>query len=204
MVNIVVATIFMLRYFFGLIFFPYKTMRSIVKEKDFLQIIIIFCVVYSYFVIANIIRRHTFHPFIISSSSLVSFAFFIISFILVTVFFYAVGKVTKHPTGYRPLIFSFVYSLFPTLIWFFTTSLLFFLLPPPRTVSFFGQIFSFFFVAFSLTLLSWRIVLLYLSVRFSMKTDFYNTMFYILLFFLWFIPYSYLMYYLRFFRIPLI
>lgn len=198
------SLLFVLRNFFGLIFYPYKTMRVIAQEKDRLQLYIIFALVYCYFIAGNIIRNKTLHPFVISSSSLTSFAFFIITFFLVTTFFWGINIARSKKTSFASLVFTFAYSLLPTLIWFFTTSLLFLLLPPPRTTSFLGQSFSVVFLIFSLSLLWWRLILLYLSVRFSLKTNFYTTVFYILLFLLWFLPFSYLMFYLKIFRIPFI
>lgn len=202
--TITASSLIVLRNFFGIAVYPYKTMRRVSQERDILQLVLIGILIYFYFVIANIIRQKTLHPFIISSSSFLSFIFFLITFSLAVSFFALLGKTRDKKFSPSPLIFSFAYSLLPTLIWFFATSLLFFILPPPRTASILGQGFSLVFVVFSLTLLVWRMILLYLSVRFSLKTDFYQTLFYIVLFLVWFLPYSYFMYYFGIFRIPFI
>lgn len=197
-VNIIVSFILVGRNFFRLIFYPYPTMRKIAQEKDWWQVVTIYGLVYGYFIFANIVRRKTIHPFIISSSSFVSFVFFLLTFFLTVGFFSLFGKQIKS------LIFSFAYGLFPTLIWFFTTSFLYLLLPPPRTLSFLGKSFSLVFISFSLILLFWKIILFYLSLRFSLKLNFYKILYPTILFLVWFWPYSVVLYKLKVFRIPFI
>lgn len=188
-----------------LIFSPYTAMRKIVQESDYGQVGVIFGLVYLYFLYANIIRERTLHPFIISKSALTSFTVFLVTFFLVTSFFYIVGKMLSLKNlKYRKLVFSFAYSVFPALLWFIATSTLYFLLPPPRTISIPGKMFALVFSTYSISLFLWRFILLYLSVRFSLKTTFFKTIAIIALFFIWFIPYSFVMYQLKIFRIPFI
>ena len=131
---------------------------------------------------------------------------FVITFFLVTYFFYFLHKGVhdKNKVTYRSFVFTFAYSLIPTFIWFYTTSTLYYLLPPPRTASFLGKGFSLAFVSFSMTLLLWRVILLYLAVRFSTGATFYRILTSLALFSVWFIPFSYVMYRLEIFRIPFI
>jgi hypothetical protein len=96
------------------------------------------------------------------------------------------------------------YSLFPTLIWFTTNSVLYRFLPPPRTISILGKAFSVLFLSFSISLLVWKLILVYLAIRFSSKLNFYNIVYIILLYLCIFIPYSLLLYHLKIFRIPFI
>jgi hypothetical protein len=173
-------------------------MRKIAQEKDWWQVIIICGLVYLYFIFANIVRKKTLHPLIISSSSFISFVLFLLTFFLTVVFFSLFGRQIKS------LIFSLAYSLLPTLIWFFTTSFLYFVLPPPRTYSILGQSFSLVFIIFSLILLFWKVVLFYLSLRFSLKLNFYQILYTTILFSIWFWPYSVVLYKLKMFRIPFI
>lgn len=179
-------------------------MRKIAKEKDFFQVLIILTLAYLYFIFGSIVRRRTLHPLIISTSSFTSFIFFLLGLFLTIAFFYLLGKRLNQETQLFSLIFTFSYSLFPTLIWFFATSLIYFLLPPPRTFSLLGKAFSLFFITFSLILFYWRLILYYLSLRFSLKVAFDKIIFLTLLFLLWFIPYSILIYQLKIFRIPFI
>ncbi len=181
-------------------------MRRISMERDNGQIIIILAIAIGYFFYAQIVRQRTFHPLIISPSAFISSVTFCLTFGIATYFFYYMYKGVKHNSGveYSSFLFTFAYSLIPTFIWFYTTSTLFYLLPPPRTASFLGKGFSLVFVSFSLTLLLWRFILLYLSVRFSAKASFYRTITSIGLFLVWFVPYSYALYSLEIFRIPFI
>jgi len=205
--DILISLILVLRNFFRLIFYPYATMRKIAQEKDWWQIIIIYGLVYLYFIFANIVRKKTLYPLIISSSSFVSFVFFLLTFFLMVGFFCLFGKQLGRDLPWQvstKLIFTFSYSLLPTLIWFFTTSFLYFLLPPPRTYSILGQSFSLVFIAFSLILLCWKIILFYLSLRFSLKLNFYQILYATILFLIWLWPYSVVLYKLKVFRVPFI
>lgn len=172
-------------------------MRKISLEEDYNQVLIIFFIIFLYFEIANKIRAYTILP-------ILTFLAFLINFFLMTLFFYAFGRVLSREIKYKSLIFTFSYSLFPTLIWFITSSLFYFFLPPPRTASFLGSLFSIFFIAFSLSLLFWKLILSYLALRFSLKLNFYYIIYLMLLFLLLFVPYSILMYHLRIFRVPFI
>lgn len=204
-INLLAALVLVARNFFRLIFYPYKTMRKIVIEKkDCYQILIIFLLVYLYFVFANMVRRRTLHPFIISTSSLKTFIFFLATFLTVSAFFYLIGRPYNSKVKYADILFAFAYSLFPTLIWFFTTSTLYFILPPPRTFSFLGQSFSLVFITFSLVMFFWKIILFYLALRFSLRASFYKIVYLSSLFLAWFMPYSILMYKLKVFRVPFI
>lgn len=202
--KISVSAILFLRNSFRLIFSPYKTMRSISSDQDILQSGIIFFLCYLYFIAANIIRKKTLHPFIISSSSVITFLFFLVTFFLVTLFFYVSGRRLNKSIKYFSILSTFSYSLIPTLLWFFITSLFYLTIPPPRNLTFPGKLFSLFFIFYSATLFIWKIILFYLSLRFSLKINFYKIFFLIALFLMWFLPYSYLMYKFGIFRIPFI
>lgn len=188
----------------GLILYPYKTMRKIVAEKDYYQVGIIFAFVYGYFLVATAVRQRTFQPLILTSSAFLSFIFFLGTFFLIVSFFYVLSAIFKNKVTLSELIFSFAYSLLPTFFWFLITSLLYYFVPPPRTFSLLGGSFSVVFTIFSLSLLLWRIILYYLSLRFSLKINFYMIVLFTLVFSLWFVPYSYFMYQLKIFRIPFV
>lgn len=202
--NISATLIVVFRNYLKLITSPYKAMRRIAGTKDMWEVYLIFAAVYGYFVFAQIVRQQSLDPFTISSSSLVSFGFFLITFVLITGFFYRLAMRFGHASRYKSYVFTFAYSLLPTLIWFFATSVLFLLFPPPRTQSFLGLSFSLMFIIFSVILLLWRILLLYLSLRFSSRASFYTLIFMLILFAVWFLPYSVLMYALQVFRVPFI
>jgi hypothetical protein len=195
--NITVSFIFVIRNFFFLIFFPYKGMRKISLEKDYWQIVFIFLLVFIYFKLAYFLRGNLY-------PATFTFLIFLVNFFLMIGFFYFLGKVFNRKIKKRALFFTFSYSLLPTLIWFFTTLFFYFILPPPRTFSLAGKIFSIFFITFSLTVFFWKLILFYLAIRFSTGLSFFKIIYLIFLFFVWYTPYSVLLYYLKIFRVPFI
>ncbi len=195
-IRFITAFILVIRNFIFLIFSPYKTIRKISKEDDSYQIGIIFLLIFIYFKFIYYLRSDP-HP------ATFVFIVFLINFLLTTGFFYLVSKNTEK-VNFRSFVFTFSYSLFPTLIWFISNSILYVLLPPPRTLSLLGKGFSIFFIAYSISLLVWKLILFYLSIRFSTKTNFYRIIYWMILFFVWFIPYSIFLYHFKIFRIPFI
>ncbi len=172
-------------------------MRSISEEEDYMQIFIIFTVIGVYFFLANRFREYDYEPGILWI--LTFFHFF------TTLFFFYLSAVLfqkKNPFTFNSFLFTFAYTLIPTLIWFSINSVLYAVLPPPRTLSLLGKGFSIVFICFSLTVLSWKIILEYLAIRFSTKFSFYPILYAFLLYLVIIIPYSLFLYSLGFFRIP--
>jgi len=202
LVDFFTAFIIVIKRFFLLIIYPYKTMRRISLEKDYYQLLIIAGLVFLYFKFIYFLRDKTYLATLV-------FLFFIFNFLLTSSFFYFINNFfssnrNKKEITFSSYIFTFSYSLFPTLIWFLSTSLLFIFLPPPRTFSLLGNTFSIFFVAYSLSLLIWKLILEYLAVRFSSKQNFLRIFYMMILYLTWFLPYSVFLYYFHFFRIPFI
>ena len=192
----ITAFILVIKNFFLLIFFPYKTMRKIEREKDYYQLGIIFLLVFIYFKFIYFLRNNPYPATFV-------FIIFLINFLLTTGFFYLVSK-NSGKVNFKSFVFTFSYSLFPTLIWFICNSILYVLLPPPRTLSFLGKGFSIFFVAFSLSLLAWKLILVYLSLRFSSRLGIYRILYMIFLYMIWFIPCTIFLYHFKLFRVPFI
>jgi len=200
-IEIFTSLIVLIRYFFYLIFFPYQTVRKISLEKDYYQSLIIFLLIFSYFKFAYFLKNKPY-------PATLTFSVFLFHFFLTLIFFFCLGNLItrkrKKEISFLSLLVTFSYSLLPTLIWFGSVSLLYLFLPPPRSPSFLGVSFSVFFIAFSLSLLIWKMILVFLSLRFSLRLNFYQIIYLWLLYFLWFIPYSFGLYYLRIFKIPFI
>lgn len=196
-VNFLSSLIIVLRRFILLIFSPYKTMRKISKDKDYSQVFIIFILVFLYFKFIYYLRSNPYPATII-------FLIFIFNFLVTTLFFYILGKFSDQNIELSSFIFTFAYSLLPTIIWFVVSSILYLILPPPRTFSPQGLGFSIFYIAFSISLLAWKIILWYLSLRFSTRLGFYRITYMLFLFLLWVLPYSLLLYHFKIFRIPFI
>lgn len=180
-----------------LVFYPYKTLRKIAQENDYMQVGILLLSGGLYFFAANTVRPYPYHPGIL-------FIVFLLHFSLTIVFFYFLAKIFQKDIKIKPFILTFAYTLIPTLIWFLANALLYALLPPPRTMSMLGKAFSIFFITFSASLLIWKIILWYLAIRFSSRIAFYRIIYLMLLYSCILAPYILLMYHFRIFRIPFI
>lgn len=175
-------------------------MRKISLEKDYWQPGIIVGLILIYFKFIYYLREKMYPATFIYMS-------FIINFLLTVIFFYFLSKLlskNKKEVIFSSFLFTFSYSLLPTLIWFLSTSILYIFLPPPRTFSLLGKGFSILFIAYSLSLLIWKFILVYLAVRFSSKLNFFRIIYMIIFFLIWFIPYSIFLYQFKIFRIPFI
>ena len=200
LVNCLSSFLIVINRFVGLIFNPYKTMRKISVEKDYYQPAFIIGIIFIYFKFIYYLRDK------IYPATLIYFLF-IINILLTVIFFYLLSKLfskNKKEISFSSFIFTFSYSLLPTLIWFLSTSILFIFLPPPRTFSILGKGFSIFFVAYSLSLLIWKLILAYLAIRFSSKQNFFKILTMVIYYLIWFIPYSIFLYQFKLFRIPFI
>ncbi|MFW5703610.1 MAG: hypothetical protein ACOCXQ_02145 [Patescibacteria group bacterium] len=181
--------------FILLILYPYKTMRSIAREQDDLQIGVIFFIIFIYYLFIPALKPEITSPVI--QLSLVLF-----NLVMTVIFVYFFGRMLNGETSIRPLLFLFSYSLLPTIIWFYTTSFLFYFLPPPRTLSILGKSFSIIFITFSMSILAWKVILWYLAVRFGTRLKFFGIVFLTLLYLAAVVPYAFYLYQFGFFRIP--
>lgn len=199
-----------------LIYAPYITMRSISHTWDPYQIGVLWGFVYIYFLCASCVKFSFTTPPVIFLHSVRSFGYFLFTSLLLVGFFSALkwirAKIGQGREGSKKgwveflhsLLMLMTYSLVPTLIWFFVALGLFILFPPPRYPTVLGNAFSIIFVGFSCTLLLWRLVLLYLTMRFAFKMNVYAIMWSMVLMGMWLLPYTILMYRLGIARIPFI
>ncbi len=172
-------------------------MRKISQERDYWQVGVILFIVFVYFKFVYFLRTDSYPATFI-------FLVFLFNLCLTIFFFYGLGRLSTKNVQLSSFIFTFSYSLLPTLIWFISNSILYKLIPPPRTFSTLGKAFSTFFIAYSVSLLLWKMILFYLSIRFSAKLNFYRTIYLIILYLCIFLPYSLLLYHFKIFRIPFI
>lgn len=188
---------------------PYKTMRSIAAKSDITQACVILVTAGLYFIYASAVRTRSLDPLVVSTSSMRTIVFFLLTFASTICFMWVIGRIFKvfnmaDPVSLKVICVLSSYSLVPTSIWFFITSTLYILFPPPRYATFLGTTFSIIFIIFSCSILIWRIILWYLTIRFCLKAQFMTIMITMFLYALWFIPYTFLMYHFRIFRIPFI
>lgn len=200
LVNLLSSFLLVINRFIGLVYNPYRTMRKISMENDYYQPAVIAGVIFLYFKFIYYLRDKVYPATLI-------YLLFIVNFLLTISFFYFFSRLcskSKKEIAFSSFIFTFSYSLFPTLIWFLSTSILYIVIAPPRSFSILGRGFSIFFIAYSLSILIWKFILMYLSLRFSSKQNFFRIIYMMIFYLMWFIPYSILLYHFRLFRVPFI
>lgn len=185
---LIASLIIVLRRSILLIFTPYKTMRRISIENDYLQLFWIALFILLYFTITGFVKIFIFTVLFFGTLALM----------------YALGRGWKKVVKISNILFTFSYGLLPTTIWFYLSMALFYLLPPPRTPSLQGKVFSVLYVSFSLSLLLWKLILTYLAIRFSLKLGFYSTMFVLILYILCILSISYFGFTLGLSKVPFI
>ena len=185
-------TIF-IRRIVGLIFTPYSTMRKISIEKGWQDCIWIAVMTILYFYITNTVRFWM--------NGFLGAAGLYLGSILFLLLFPSPDKVKEKCIK---IIKTWSYTLVPTLIWFYSTLIFYFLVPPPRTASLLGQVFSVFYIAFSISLLAWKLILVYLSIRFSLRAHIYRVIYYVLIYLAFSIPLWIFLYKSGISRIPFV
>lgn len=178
-----------------LILTPYKTMREISLRGDKTESIILFLSSFIYLITAGYLRKSI-------GMGIISCGIFMLVFYSTAYFFYYISRSFNQELKKTPFFITFSYTLIPTFFWFITNIVLFIVFPPPRTMSFLGQGFSILFIAYSISLLVWKLILVYFALRFSSKLGLYRIIYMMLLYLVVFIPLSLLLYYLKIFRIP--
>ncbi len=187
----------------GILRQPYITYRRIIKQDPY-QLVIIFILIGGYFFGISPIKTHTLHPFLLSLNTARLFTGALSIYIFICLWLYFLGKAIGREPKLGEIMLGWGYTLIPTLIWFLVTSIFYVLLPPPRSTSFWGTSFSVLFLVFSLSLLVWKGLLYYLTLRFSLKATL-NEMFLIsVVFFPTIGLISYLVFYLGIFKVPFI
>ncbi len=174
-------------------------MRAIRNKTRWGEVACIGFLVYIYFEFAHMLRPVGYEPDVL-------FFMTVFHVVLTILFFYIFSRIT-HPEAeitISAFIFTYVYTLIPTTVWFFVTSSLYLIIPPPRTFSFQGTSFSIAYMTFSLCMLCWKVILVYLAVRFASKLAFYRIVYALLLYGAVFTPYMVFLYHMQYFRIPFI
>lgn len=202
--SLIVALVKFGRNIIGLITRPYETCRRIVEDENPLELLYVGLVLALYFVLASLVKVASFRPFLLTRQFFVLAGAAGVTYCLVVVIFWGIGRLVGVSRKLRGLAVLWGYSLIPTVIWFFVTSVLYVLLPPPRTTSIRGVIFSVLFLVFSVTLFLWKTTIAYLSLRFGLKLDLGKILFVCTLAIPLLAVYSVGMYKLGIFKIPFI
>ncbi len=189
----------------GLVIHPYKTMRQIVRARDYYAVLFFLGLLPFWVLSLGIIRGGLELGFFWGGLRFLKLSVaFLGSYILVTAFIYFLGRLFGGRGSYQGVLATWVYSLVPTFLWFGIAAMFYLVLPPPRTTSFLGYLFSVFFVAISLGLFLWKALLYYLTMRFCLKLTFWRIFGVSALVFPIGFLYSLLMYRLGIFRVPFV
>lgn len=154
---------------FGIMTRPYETYRRIVTHGKPGELVWIALLLGAYFALASMVKVAAFRPFLLTQQFAVLFMGAISGALVAVASIIVAGRLLHARTPLTRLLIAWSYTLIPTVVWFFATSLLYVVLPPPRTTSILGILFSLLFLAFSATLLWWKITLSYLTLRFTLK-----------------------------------
>ena len=168
-------------------------MRKISLESTWSECLWIFLLVITYFLITNTVRFWI-------NGLLGAIGLFIASIL----FLAALPSGGLFKDKLNRMFATWSYTLLPTLIWFYTTLLFYFLIPPPRTTSVLGKSFSVFYIALSVSLLLWKLILVYLSIRFSLRVHLYRVIYYMLIYLTLSIPLWIFLYTSGISRIPFV
>lgn len=193
----------------GTIQTPYQTYRSIAIGPNLRHVIYIALFVFLYLTSATLIRGGLrASPLFLTASFMKAANGVIISyaFSVVVIFFLGTwltkAKQENAVVRLQRLGVLWSFSLIPTVFWFLTMSVFYYLLPPPRTTALLGQVASAFFIAMSIAILVWKIILYYLTLRFGLRFDMKQIAMASIFFFPLCGIYSLVMYELGIFRIP--
>ncbi len=189
---------------FGLVTKPYETYRKIINHGSCWELVPLAIFIGSYLGIASLVKIAAFRPYILTKQFVVLWLAVVMTYGLVVGLLWTFGKVVGGKGEIKSIALGWAYTLIPTTIWFLATSLLYILIPPPRTGRPLGILFSLLFLLFSSVLFFWKIILSYLTLRFSLKLDLFR----IFITFFITIPivvlYSFGMYRLGVFKIPFV
>lgn len=187
----------------GIVQAPYATYRRLVNGDSY-ELLIIFFFIGLYFFFVSPLKLHTFHPFLLTIKASRLFTSVIATFIAICLFLLILGRLIGRDVKLNAVLMTWGYSLIPTLIWFFATSVFYVILPPPRHETLLGRSFSLLFLTFSLSLLFWKGLLYYLTLRFALKLDLWRIIVVSLVFFPTLSVYSLVLYKLGIFKVPFI
>lgn len=161
---------------FGVLNSPYQTIRKISQEKPIFPIFAFLIMMWFYLAFGVVVKNglHTGPLFLTFNLGKLFYAI-VVTYIFVSSVIYWVGKSFGKTGSARAVFTTWIFSYLPTIIWFFMTTLLYFFFPPPRTLSPLGQIFSVLFLFSSIGLLFWKIIIYFLTLRFCLSLNIWQT-----------------------------
>ncbi|MBI3385419.1 hypothetical protein HY030_04465 [Candidatus Gottesmanbacteria bacterium] len=160
----------------GMLNHPYQTTRSVAMKKPLLPILIIGSLVWVYLTFAVVVKFGLSTGGLFLTFNLGRLFYSIAAtFLLIAISMFVVGKLFGGKGQIQAVFAVWSFSYLPTLLWFLITTIFYVILPPPRTQSFFGQLFSIFYLFLSLGLLFWKVLLYFLTLRHAMRLTLWQT-----------------------------
>jgi len=89
----------------------------------------------------------------------------ILGFSLISITIYILARKFQSTASFITLSSTWSYTYIPTIIWFLATQSAYLIIPPPRSASIPGILFTILYLAFSISLLTWKILLLWLTFQ---------------------------------------
>jgi hypothetical protein len=168
---LLVAVFSFFRTVIGIVTRPYETYRRIINKGTLFELVPIAGFLSLYFAVNALVKAPAFRPFVLTRHFVKTSASVVVTAVFVSLLLWSVGKCFGGKGEYKRFFLGWVYTLIPTLCWFFFTSLLYVIIPPPRTTHPTGVALSLVFLTISAVLFFWKIILSYLSLRFGLKLD---------------------------------
>lgn len=159
----------------GILQTPYQTIRRINSDGRIIQAMVLLLVIPVYTLLTAPIK-YGFSPgwlylvWVFLRSTFWTY----LTYFIACLGIYYVGSRLGGERNLKGLFSGWAFSLVPTYFWFFTTAVLYVLIPPPRTTSIYGYLLSILFIAYSIALLWWKMILYYLTLRFACKLSLYK------------------------------
>lgn len=160
-----------LRSLYGIAARPYATYRRITDHGRYGELIYLGLMLVLYFSLVSVVKTAAFRPFLLTKQFILLIGGAGLLYVSAVGAIWMSGKFFGAEGSWKGLMLAWAYTLVPTWIWFFITSLLYVILPPPRTTSGWGMAFSIVYLVFSVSLFFWKIILGYLTLRFSLRLD---------------------------------
>ena len=188
----------------GLVTRPYETYRHIANHGSLWELVPLAFLLSCYFAIASLVKTAAFRPYLLTKQFFILAGFVVVTYCITVFLLWGVSRILRGEGTLVVVARTWGYTLIPTLLWFLVTSLLYVVFPPPRTGRPLGILFSALYLSFSTVLFFWKVILSYLTLRFSMKLDLVRIIVVFSIVGMIMASYSVIMYKLGIFKVPFI
>ncbi len=145
---------------------PYLTWKHITRDQYYLPSLLVITIAIAAFNIRAPIKEGLPDSAPTAITTLISnLSISIIGFLLIAYLIYSLCRYFNSRVNFLTIASVWAYSYIPTLIWFLITQGAYVLLPPPRTTSLAGILFTLLYISFSVSLLAWKLLLLWLTFQ---------------------------------------